>query len=139
MDCIAYQAPPSVGFSRQEYWSGLPFPSPKHTYKNKWPYLKHTRSRGRKPLFLMGKLTMKRKWNFYWTENANTLEYFHKIQIWYESKTNIASTLEIFSLFVECLHIKIFRHKEKEVIGKMRQIKELCIWNKWDNSSNNSL
>ena len=24
---VAYQAPPSVGFSRQEYWSGLPFPS----------------------------------------------------------------------------------------------------------------
>ena len=23
----AYQAPPSMGFSRQEYWSGLPFPS----------------------------------------------------------------------------------------------------------------
>ena len=25
---VAYQAPPSVGFSRQGYWSGLPFPSP---------------------------------------------------------------------------------------------------------------
>ena len=25
---VAYQAPPSVGFSRQEYCSGLPFPSP---------------------------------------------------------------------------------------------------------------
>ena len=24
----AYQASPSVGFSRQEHWSGLPFPSP---------------------------------------------------------------------------------------------------------------
>jgi len=24
----AYQAPPSTGFSRQEYWSGLPLPSP---------------------------------------------------------------------------------------------------------------
>ena len=24
----AYQAPPSMGFSRQEYWSGVPFPSP---------------------------------------------------------------------------------------------------------------
>ena len=24
----AYQAPPSMRFSRQEYWSGLPFPSP---------------------------------------------------------------------------------------------------------------
>ena len=25
---VAYQAPPSMGFSRQEYWSGLPFVSP---------------------------------------------------------------------------------------------------------------
>ena len=25
---IAYQAPPSLGLSRQEHWSGLPFPSP---------------------------------------------------------------------------------------------------------------
>ena len=25
---VACQAPPSMGFSRQEYWSGLPFPSP---------------------------------------------------------------------------------------------------------------
>ena len=24
---VAYQAPPSMGFSRQEYWSGLSFPS----------------------------------------------------------------------------------------------------------------
>ena len=27
MDCIAHHAPLSMGFSRQEYWSGLPFPS----------------------------------------------------------------------------------------------------------------
>jgi len=25
----AYQDPPSMGFSRQEYWSGLPLPSPR--------------------------------------------------------------------------------------------------------------
>ena len=25
---VAYQAPQSMGFSRQEYWSGLPFSSP---------------------------------------------------------------------------------------------------------------
>ena len=25
---VAHQAPLSMGFSRQEYWSGLPFPSP---------------------------------------------------------------------------------------------------------------
>ena len=28
MDCITYQSPPSMEFSRQEDWSGLPFPSP---------------------------------------------------------------------------------------------------------------
>ena len=26
----AYHAPLSMGFSRHEYWSGLPFPSPMH-------------------------------------------------------------------------------------------------------------
>ena len=25
---VGYQAPPSMGFSRQENWSGLPLPSP---------------------------------------------------------------------------------------------------------------
>ena len=34
----AYQAPPSMGFSRQEYWSGVPLPSPL------WPHgLQHIR------------------------------------------------------------------------------------------------
>ena len=27
---VAYPVSPSMGFSRQEYWSGLPFPSPTH-------------------------------------------------------------------------------------------------------------
>ena len=30
---VAHQAPPSMGFSRQEYWSGLPSPSPESNYK----------------------------------------------------------------------------------------------------------
>ena len=29
---VAYQAPPSMGFSRQESWNGLPFPSPIHKH-----------------------------------------------------------------------------------------------------------
>ena len=29
MDCIAHQAPLSMDFSRQEYWSVLPFPTPR--------------------------------------------------------------------------------------------------------------
>ena len=33
----AYQAPPSMGFSRQEYWSGVPLPSPRHE-SEKWKW-----------------------------------------------------------------------------------------------------
>ena len=32
----AYQAPPSMGFSRQEYWSGVPLPSP--ILQISWPH-----------------------------------------------------------------------------------------------------
>ena len=34
----AFQASPSIGFSRQEYWSGVPLPSPRIGNR---PYLKH--------------------------------------------------------------------------------------------------
>ena len=35
----AHQAPPSLRFSRQEHWSGLPFPSPMHeSEKWKWSH-----------------------------------------------------------------------------------------------------
>ena len=30
-ETAAQQAPPSLGFSRQEHWSEVPFPSPPHT------------------------------------------------------------------------------------------------------------
>ena len=29
-ETAAHQAPQALGFSRQEHWSGLPFPSPMH-------------------------------------------------------------------------------------------------------------
>ena len=34
-----YQAPLSMGFSRQEYWSGVPLPSPRKWYR--WSYLQN--------------------------------------------------------------------------------------------------
>ena len=36
-ETAAYQAPPSLGFSRQEHWSGLPFPFPMHE-SEKWKW-----------------------------------------------------------------------------------------------------
>ena len=36
-ETAAHQAPPSLGFSRQEHWSGLPFTPPMHkSEKSKW-------------------------------------------------------------------------------------------------------
>ena len=34
---VAYQAPPSMGFSREEYWSGLPLPSPEGQARDEKP------------------------------------------------------------------------------------------------------
>ena len=39
---VAYQAPPSTGLSRQEYWSGLPFPSPgESSWPRDWTRVSH--------------------------------------------------------------------------------------------------
>ena len=37
-ETAAHQAPPFLGFSRQEHWSGLPFPSPMHE-SEKWKWI----------------------------------------------------------------------------------------------------
>ena len=43
---MAAQAPPSLGVSRQEHWSGLPFPSPMHeSEKLKWSQISDTFSK----------------------------------------------------------------------------------------------
>ena len=58
----AHQAPPSLGFSRQEHWSGLPFPSPMYeNEKWKWSHSAVSESQwshGLQPTRLL------RPWNF---------------------------------------------------------------------------
>ena len=39
----AHQAPPSMGFSRQEYWSGLPLPSPNIHYTDREIAITHNK------------------------------------------------------------------------------------------------
>ena len=36
---VAHQAPPSMGFSRQEYWSWVPLPSPLQCYRSSSPHV----------------------------------------------------------------------------------------------------
>ena len=38
---VAHQAPLSMGFSRQEYWSGLPFPSLRSSKPRDWTQVSH--------------------------------------------------------------------------------------------------
>ena len=45
---VAHQAPPSLGFSRQEHWSGLPFPSPRHK-SEKWKWSRSVVSNSQRP------------------------------------------------------------------------------------------
>ena len=45
----AHQAPPSLGFSRQEHWSGLPFPSPMHE-SEKWKWSRSVMSDSSDPM-----------------------------------------------------------------------------------------
>ena len=47
-EMAAHQAPPSLGFSRQEHWSGLPFPSPMHE-SEKWKWSHSTVSTSERP------------------------------------------------------------------------------------------
>ena len=47
-ETAAHQAPPSLGFSRQEHWSGLPFPSPMHE-SEKWKWRRSVVSDPQRP------------------------------------------------------------------------------------------
>ena len=42
-------APPSLGFSRQEHWSALPFPSPMHESEKKWKWSRSVVSDSSRP------------------------------------------------------------------------------------------
>ena len=58
----AYQVPPSLGFSRQEHWSGLPFPSPVHE-SEKWKWSRSVVSDSSRPHGLQPTRLL-RPWDF---------------------------------------------------------------------------
>ena len=58
----AHQAPPSLGFSRQEHWSGLPFPSPMHE-SEKWNWSRSVMSDPQQPHGLQPTRLL-RPWDF---------------------------------------------------------------------------
>ena len=61
-ETAAHQAPPSLGFSRQEHWSGLPFPSPMHE-SEKWKWSRAVVSNSSRPHGLQPTRLL-RPWDF---------------------------------------------------------------------------
>ena len=61
-ETAAHQAPPSLGFSRQEHWSGLPFPSPMHE-SGKWKWSRSVMSDSQWPHGLQPTRLL-RPWDF---------------------------------------------------------------------------
>jgi len=59
---VAHQAPPSLGFSRQEHWSGLPFPPPMHE-SEKWKWSHSVMSNSLRPHELQPTRLL-RPWDF---------------------------------------------------------------------------
>ena len=58
----AHQAPSSLGFSRQEHWSGLPFPFPMHE-SEKWKWSRSVVSNSQRPHGLQPSRLL-RPWDF---------------------------------------------------------------------------
>ena len=61
-ETAAHQVPPSLGSSRQEHWSGLPFPSPMHE-SEKWKWIRSVVSDSSNPIGLQPTRLL-RPWDF---------------------------------------------------------------------------
>ena len=107
----AHQAPPSLGFSRQEHWSGLPFPSPMHG-SEKWKWRRSVVSDSSQPYGLQP-TGLLHPWNFPGKSTGvgcHCLLELHYYNHWSYIKLYIWSTdssLVIISIEVLVIHLVI--------------------------------
>ena len=87
----AYQAPPSMGFSRQEYWSGLPLPSPIYVLEYD---IYHSQS-----IFVETKLYQEKAmathsntlaWKISWTEEPGRLQSIESLGVGHDWATSLS-------------------------------------------------
>ena len=123
----AYQAPLSLGFSRQEHWSGLPFPSPMHE-SEKWKWSHSVVSDSLRPHGLQPTRLL-HPWDF---PGKSTGVGCHWIQCWETLKSGFPwrcgncfpwlsghsssyhqATLESCSYFLPCFHYYFIGLTEK--------------------------
>ena len=118
-ETAAHQAPPSLGFSRQEQWSGLPFPSPMHE-SEKWKGSRSVVSDPQRPHGLQPSWLL-RPWDF---PGKNTGVGCHCQMLLQSKSCHLISPLEFAPHFGD--HSKgMKRGKEETEIGS---------WHHWATS-----
>ena len=107
----AHQAPPSMGFSRQEYWSGVPLPSPISC-----------REAGKRYKFLLpSPFVLLDPQKFGWgpthTEESNSLYWVHRCKCQSHLDTTPQTHLEI--ILNLCIHGQSSRHIKLTITSRL--------------------
>ena len=103
---VAHQASPSMGFSRQEYWSGLPFPSPGDLpHPGIKPGLLHWRQ-SLNPLSHQGSPQMHIGSSLFW---SFPFKYHKKLQHKMEAQQGNAESVEIWGHLYDLPHFEKYR------------------------------
>ena len=98
----AHQVPPSMGFSRQEYWSGVPSPSPTGPHRpSKFPTLQ-----GKKVLLISE--NCRRKWSKF-------LYLCSRLGVWF-----VFESQHPWSILLLASLMRTFRHSRSRITGKKR-------------------
>ena len=82
---VAHRAPPPMGFSRQEYWSELPFLSPNYIWKSK----QKTRKDGKRKLFLKDKENYSSVHFWLFSQKSKQSIYTQSLEFPFSGKTQI--------------------------------------------------
>ena len=123
----AYQAPPSLGFSSQEHWSGLPFPSPMHE-SEKWKWSRSvvsnsSRPHGPQPTRLL------RSWDFPGKSTGLGCHCFLPVQ---KQESLIVLSFKSHNYSVSTKSVVEFRLLYGKIIWRAEKLlNQVCIAPKW--------
>ena len=91
----AYQAPPSMGFSRQEYWSGVPLPSPYFT------------------IYLYNSICFCVNWRYQYVTVTNQCLFSFEVKIYILQNVQTLSTnLPSFHKCIYMCNSNLYQHKD---------------------------
>ena len=121
----AHQVPPSLGFSRQEHWSGLPFPSPMHE-SEKWKWSRSVMSDSQRPHGLKPSRLL-HPWDFPGRSTGVGCHCLLCWNAWERGKFSIALNMKAQGISVDISFHREIITLSVIVIGINREEGSLCI------------